>query len=66
MGRYRLNDDAQLVLHRCQRGSLHYLLSSNSQAWINPLTLAGAHDSLGLMPRLNTIQRTWLARERAN
>jgi hypothetical protein len=66
MGRYGLNDDAQLVLHRCQRGSLQHLLSSNSQEWASPLTLPGAHDSLGLTLRLNAIQQTWLARERAN
>jgi hypothetical protein len=35
MGRYGLNNDAQVVLHQRQRGSLQHALRLNAHAWAN-------------------------------
>jgi hypothetical protein len=66
MGRYGLNNDAQVVLHQRPRRSPQHALRLNAHAWANPLARRSAHDSLRATLCLNAIQRAWLARECAN
>lgn len=66
MGCFGLNDGAQLAFHRSHRESLQHVFRSDVQEWASEFVRPGVHDPLGPMLGPNVIQRTWLARERAN
>jgi len=61
MGRYGLNGDAHLVLHRVPRESSQNLLTSDTAKWAGRLARPGLSDSPGPTPSPDVSRWPWRA-----
>lgn len=64
MGRFGINDGAQLALQQNHRGFLQHVFRLDVEGWASEFAHPGVPDSLGPTLEPNVIQPTWLACER--